>query len=82
LNNRLKRSYDKIVLIAGPQKYAVITERCTMRISIWDIFFMIAFTLWVTTLNLHALSTIQKAAMGAMGLWLVFLVYRLVKKPS
>lgn len=53
-----------------------------MRISIGDVLFLIAFTLWVITLDFKALTPLQTASLMVMGGWLAFVVYRLFNKKA
>lgn len=53
-----------------------------MRISIVDVLFLVAFTLWVITLNFRALTPLQIASLIVMGGWLAFVVYRIFNKKA
>lgn len=53
-----------------------------MRISIVDVLFLIAFTLWVVTLDFKALTPLQTTSLVVMGGWLGFLVYRLFNNKA
>lgn len=53
-----------------------------MRISIIDILFLIAFTLWIITLDFQSLSPLQIVSLIVMGSWLLFIVFRLLHKKA
>jgi hypothetical protein len=57
-------------------------EATTMRISIIDILFLIAFTLWIITLDFQSLSPLQIVSLIVMGSWLLFIVFRLLHKKA
>lgn len=53
-----------------------------MRISIIDVLFLIAFTLWVITLDFKALTQLQITSLFVLGSWLLLIVYRLFRKEA
>ena len=48
-----------------------------MRVSIFDVLFLIAFTLWIITLDFHALTKWQIVSLIVLGSWLIIIVIRL-----
>ncbi|MDD2620641.1 MAG: hypothetical protein PHC92_08250 [Syntrophomonadaceae bacterium] len=50
------------------------------KITISDVLFLIALTLWIYTLDFNALTKLQSASLVVFGLWLGFIVYRLIGK--
>ncbi|MGI6435943.1 MAG: hypothetical protein ACOX0F_11395 [Syntrophomonadaceae bacterium] len=48
-----------------------------MRITIPDVLFLIAFTLWISTLQFNALSQFQIISLVILGSWLLFIIFRL-----
>lgn len=53
-----------------------------MRITVPDVLFLLAFTLWISTLKFNALSQFQIISLVILGSWLIFIVFRLFARKK